>query len=144
MASLADLQQMVVAFGESLGVDVHTFASNREGELLEHVYATAAFTDGYVVDPGGLATVSQGWPHALIESRKPVVEVCFYNMVAQGEQSTFGATVIGRIMGLRQYSYLAAILSLVLALDDESFLHPEAPSTETVRRQGTPYSFRLT
>jgi 3-dehydroquinate dehydratase-2 len=141
--SIGALQKLVVDFGESLGVQVRVFASDVEGDLLKHVYDTAGTTDGYLVDPGGLATVSQGWPHALIESRKPVVEVCFYNMVANSEDSMFGRTSIGRVMGLRQYSYVAALLGLVLALDDETFLHPEGSASETVRKDGTPYSFKL-
>ena len=87
-----ELQQLVTDFGRTLGVVVQTFVSDFEGELLEHVYRTAAAVDAYIVDPGGLATISQGWPHALIETRKPVVEVCFYNMLANNEVSMFGGT----------------------------------------------------
>jgi 3-dehydroquinate dehydratase-2 len=141
--SIDSLQKLVIDFGNELGVQVRTFASDFEGDLLKYVYDTADTTNGYIVDPGGLTTISQGWPHALIESRKPVIEVCFYNMVANGEDSTFGRTVIGRVMGLREYSYVTALLGLVLALDDESFLHPEGRPSETVRRDGTPYSFKL-
>lgn len=143
IGSIEDLKRQVTAFGESLGVVVSTYVSDFEGELLARVYDTAASTDGYIVDPGGLATISQGWPHALLESRKPVVEVSFYNMLANNELSTFGGTAIGRVMGLREFSYIAALLGLVLSLDDESFLHPEAASSETVRKDGKPYSFRL-
>src|SRR5690606_37827091 len=107
------LRAMIVAFGDDLGVEVRVTVSDFEGDLLDHVYRSTTSTDAFIVDPGGLATVSQGWPHALIESRKPVVEVCFYNMVANGEQSTFGPTVIGRVMGLREHSYRAALLGLV-------------------------------
>lgn len=143
IGSVAELQRVIMEFGTTLGVDVRTFVSDFEGELLERVYATAAQADAYIVDPGGLATISQGWPHALIETRKPVVEVCFYNMLANQEVSTFGATAIGRVMGLREYSYVAALLGLVLALDDESFLRPGAPASETLRADGKPYTFRL-
>ena len=143
LGSIGELQALVVDFGNALGVEVHTFASNFEGELLERVHQTAATADGYIVDPGGLATVSQGWPHALLETRKPVVEVSFYNLVANNEISVFTRNAIGRVMGLRQYSYLAALLSLVLALDDETFLNPDAPASPIARQGGTPYSFRL-
>ena len=141
--SVTELQRLVTDFGRTLGVVVQTFVSDFEGELLEHVYSTAAEADAYIVDPGGLATISQGWPHALIETRKPVVEVCFYNMLANNEVSMFGGTTIGRVMGMRQYSYVAALLGLVLALDDKSFLHPGAPASDTVRENGKPYTFRL-
>ncbi len=137
------LAKLVTEFGAALGVDVQTFASDHEGEILERVHASAVGTDGYIIDPGGLATVSQGWPHALLETRKPVVEVMFYNYVASGEKSVFTKTAIGQVMGLREHSYTTALLGLVLSLDDRTFLHPEGPETETSRRDGTPYAFRL-
>jgi 3-dehydroquinate dehydratase-2 len=142
IGSIGELQRMVVAFGSALGVEVRPFASDYEGQLLEHVHATAASTDGYLVDPGGLATVSEGLRHALQETHKPVVEVSFYNLIANGEVSVFTPTVIGRAMGLRQYSYLAGLLALVLSLDDMTFLNPDAPDSVTVRRGGSPYAFK--
>jgi len=42
-------------------------------------------------------------------------------------------------MGLRQYSYVAAIIGIVLALDDNTFLGNG--DGETVRKDGTPHSF---
>ncbi len=72
--------------------------------------------------------MSEGLRHALQETQKPVVEVSFYNLVANGETSVITPTVIGRAMGLRQYSYLAGLLALVLSLDDATFLNPTAPN----------------
>ena len=46
-------------------------------------------------------------------------------------------------MGLREHSYTAAPLALVLSLDDRTFLHPDGAESETRREDGTPYSFRL-
>ena len=78
-----------------------------------------------------------------METHKPVVEVTFYNPVANGEISVFTKTAIGRVMGLREHSYTAAPLALVLSLDDRTFLNPEGPESETKRHDGTPYSFKL-
>ena len=140
--SFAALDKLVRRFAESIGVDVEVFVSDYEGELLEFVHAHAAETDGFIVDPGGLTTVSEGWRHALQETHKPVVEVSFYNLIANEEVSVFTPTVIGRAMGLRQYSYVSALLGLTLSLDDETFLNPGAPESATVRRGGQPYAFK--
>ena len=142
IASIEELQKLVVDFGTALGVEVEPFASDHEGDLLEHVHASAARTHGYLLDAGGLTTVSEGLRHALQETHRPVVEVAFYNLIANGEISVFTPTVIGRAMGLREYSYVAGLLGLVLALDDETFLNPEAPDSPIVRRGGQPYAFR--
>jgi 3-dehydroquinate dehydratase II len=40
----------------------------------------------------------------------------------QQQTSRFTYTATGLVMGLRQYSYLGALLGLTLAFDDESFL----------------------
>lgn len=143
IASFAALQEKIESFAAALGIEVRVFVSDYEGEILERVHQSSAAADAYIVDPGGLATVSQGWPHALLETHKPVVEVTFYNPVANGEASVFTKTAIGRVMGLREHSYTAALLALVLSLDDRSFLHPDGPESETRRKDGTPYSFRL-
>lgn len=142
IGSIEELQKLVVDFGAALGVEVRPFASDHEGDLLEHVHAGAATTDGYLLDAGGLTTVSEGLRHALQETHRPVIEVAFYNLIANGEISVFTPTVIGRAMGMREYSYVAGLLGLVLALDDESFLHPDAPDSPIVRRGGQPYAFR--
>ncbi len=142
IGSIEELQKLVVDFGTALGVEVRPFVSDHEGDLLEHVHASAATTDAYLLDAGGLTTVSEGLRHAMQETHKPVVEVAFYNLIANGEISVFTPTVIGRVMGLREYSYVAGLLGLVLALDDESFLHPDAPDSLIVRRSGQPYAFR--
>jgi 3-dehydroquinate dehydratase II len=141
IGSIGELQELVVGFGASLGVDVRPFVSDHEGDLLEHVHASGGSTDGYLLDAGGLTTVSEGLRHALQETKKPVVEVAFYNLIANGEISVFTPTVIGRAMGFREYSYLAGLLGLVLALDDESFLNPDAPASPIARRNGQPYVF---
>ena len=143
IGSIEELQALVTDFGAALGVEARVFASDHEGAILEYIHASSRTADGYIVDPGGLATVSQGWPHALLETRKPVVEVAFYNTVANQEASVFTKTAIGQVIGLREYSYVAALLALVLSLDDETFLHPDAQSSEATRKDGTPYSFRL-
>lgn len=136
------LAALLRRFADSMGVEIDIFVSDYEGELLEYVHANAAGADGFIVDPGGLTTVSEGWRHALQETHKPVVEVSFYNLIANNEVSVFTPTVIGRAMGLRQYSYVAALLGLTLSLDDESFLNPGAPESATVRRGGQPYAFK--
>lgn len=142
IGSIAELQKYVVDFGNALGVEVRPFASDFEGELLERVHESAATADGYLVNPGGLTSVSEAWRHALSETHKPFLEVHFYNLPANGETSVFTPSAIGQSMGLRQHSYVAGLLGLVLALDDETFLNPDAPDSTTVRRGGAPYAFR--
>ena len=135
IASLTDLQSFCKDFGASLGVTIATFASNFEGAILEFIHESANSTDAYVINPAGLTEVGVATKHALTETGKPYVEVHFANIVAPPTaprglpigpwHSTFSASATGVMMGMREYSYAAAILALTMALDDESFLGAE-------------------
>ncbi len=83
----------------------------------------------------GQALAGVATEHALTETGKPYVEEHFANIVAPPTalrglpigpwQSTFSASATGVMMGMREYSYSAAILSLAMALDDQNFLGAE-------------------
>jgi 3-dehydroquinate dehydratase-2 len=130
--SLADLQALVRKAAESIGVKVVQMASNHEGEILDFIHRTARDADGYVINPAGLTTYGEATRHALEDTRKPVMEVHFSNTARHFaqvvppyllQQSRFTYSATGLVMGLRQYSYVAALVGLTLALDDESFLN---------------------
>ncbi|GAA4674610.1 type II 3-dehydroquinate dehydratase [Gordonia humi] len=131
IASLADLQSLVRDFAETLNVTVDQFASNHEGEILDFIHRTASKVDGYIINPAGLTTYGEATRHALDDTKKPVMEVHFSNTARHfagvvppylEQKSRFTYSATGLVMGLRQYSYLGAMLGLVLALDDETFL----------------------
>jgi len=79
--------------------------------------------------------------HALTETGRPYVEVHFANLVAPPTaprglpigpwKSTFSPSATGVMMGMREHSYAAAILSLAMALDDVNFLGAELPAPST-------------
>ena len=79
----------------------------------------------------GLTQPGVATKHALTETGRPFVEVHFANGVAPPTaprglpigpwHSTFSPSATGVMMGLREHSYAAAILSLAMALDDETF-----------------------
>lgn len=135
ISSLADLQDFCKDFGAALGVTVTTFASNYEGAILEFIHESAGSADGYVINPAGLTEYGVATKHALTETGKPFIEVHFANIVAPSTvprglpigpwKSEFSPSATGVMMGLRQYSYSAAILSLTMALDDKNFLGAE-------------------
>jgi 3-dehydroquinate dehydratase-2 len=143
--SLQDLQAFVAQFAEHLGVTVHPFASNHEGEILEFIHQQAHEVDAFVINPAGLTTYGEATRHALADSVKPFIEVHFANTVrhfrsvsGEGEppRSRFTYSATGLVMGLRHYSYVAALLGVTMALDDASFLG--APSTNASAGQRLP------
>jgi 3-dehydroquinate dehydratase-2 len=138
IASLADLQNFCRNFGAAVGVTVSTFASNYEGAILEFIHESTQWADAYIINPAGLTEGGVATKHALTETGKPYVEVHFANIVAPPTaprslsigpwQSTFSASATSVMMGMREYSYCAAILSLAMALDDKNFLGAELSS----------------
>ena len=125
--SLDFLKAYVADFGAQLGVDVENFSSNYEGAILEFIHESADRVDGYIINPAGVTTTGEGVRHALQETERPVIEVHFANRSSPGpagprSPSSFTHTATGLCMGMRHYSYAAALVALVLALDDESFL----------------------
>jgi 3-dehydroquinate dehydratase II len=130
VASLADLQAFVAEIAAAVGVEVVPFASNHEGEILEFIHSSADEVDAYLINPAGLTFPGEATRHALVDSRKPYIEVHFANLsrhIATIDptaqlRSRFTHSAAGMSMGLRQYSYAGALLGLALALDDESFL----------------------
>ena len=132
IGSLSDLQEYVQRRGAAMGVDVEVFSSNHEGEILEYIHGSADRLDGYIINPAGLTSSGFAVPHALLESGRPVIEVHFANTEAGPNhfrggpfgpvKSVFSPLVTGKCSGMRQYSYVAALTALVLALDDDGFL----------------------
>ncbi|WP_236790867.1 type II 3-dehydroquinate dehydratase [Amycolatopsis sp. GM8] len=134
--SAEGLGEFAQAWGARLGVVVERFMSNHEGDILEYIHESSDRVDGYVVNPAGLTTSSHAVPFALYDTGKPVIEVHFANIRASAAtargpvygagESTFTPFVSGQFMGMREYSYAGALLSLVLALDDETFFGAKA------------------
>lgn len=129
---------LLQGWAADLGVTVQHFRSNHEGRLLEHIHATTATTNGYLVNPGGLTTIGESLRHALRDAKRPHVEVHMANTPLV-EHSIFSPSVTSIVGGLGEFSYLGALVSLVLGLDDPDFLHPDATS-EISRPHGAPRS----
>ncbi|QUL81108.1 type II 3-dehydroquinate dehydratase [Brevibacterium sp. SMBL_HHYL_HB1] len=116
-------------------MEIISFVSNYEGAILEFVHAHASAVDAFIINPAGLTEIGIPTKHALSETGKPVVEVHFANVDAPPTtdrglpigpwESVFRSSVTGAALGLRQYSYSAAILGLTMALDDKTFLGAE-------------------
>lgn len=132
IGSLDELKTYVANYGRQLGVEVENFSSNHIGDILEFIHESASRVDGYIINPAGATTIGEGIRHALEDSGRPVLEVHFANIAASAGaarglgggsiQSSFTHTATGVCMGMRQYSYIAALTALVFGLDDKEFL----------------------
>lgn len=123
-----ELQSLVEKVGDTLGVEIVHFATNYEGKLLEWLHANSQDVDGIIVNPGSLTSYSEGLRHALEETRKPFVEVHFFNTVKHFArvsphirlESRVTASATGVVTGFGQHSYTAALFGLASWLRDRN------------------------
>jgi 3-dehydroquinate dehydratase-2 len=131
VSSLEQLNGMVDKFAAEIGVSITHFQSDAESDILRFIHETGSSVDGYLINPAGLTYFGLATRDALLDTGVPYVEVHFANLsvwkqnTAPGRgdlQSMFSHTASGIFEGMRHYGYYAGVLSLALALDDDSFL----------------------
>jgi 3-dehydroquinate dehydratase-2 len=115
-ATLDDVDRMVEALGEELGVEVETFQSNHEGELLDFVDEASKRVDGFLVNPGAYTHTSVALRDALTGVDRPFVEVHLSNTAARERfrrHSYLAPVAAGVVYGFGVQSYLLGLRGLV-------------------------------
>lgn len=73
--TLAELDERCRAWGAALGIEVDTFQSNHEGEIIDRLHDALGSADGIVLNPGALTHYSYALHDAIEAVSLPVVEV---------------------------------------------------------------------
>lgn len=110
METLADLERRVQGWGAELGLDVTTFQSNHEGEIIDRLHLARDRQDGLVINAGALTHYSYALHDAIVTTDLPAVEVHISNIHAREEWRRVSVTapacdyqIFGR--GLEGYRY---------------------------------------
>ncbi|MBA2336600.1 MAG: type II 3-dehydroquinate dehydratase [Acidimicrobiia bacterium] len=131
--TLEQVDARVVAWGQRLGLEVTTFQSNREGDLIDRIQACRTSADGIVINAGALTHTSYAIHDALLAAEVPAVEVHLSNIHAREPWravsvlapvvagSIFGRGVVGYRDALRLLVNRAAAMPHTIAYGD----HPE-------------------
>ncbi|MCL7926863.1 MAG: type II 3-dehydroquinate dehydratase [marine benthic group bacterium] len=117
--TLDEIDGRLRARGEELEVDLVSFQSNHEGDLVDHIQAEASRTDGWLVNAAGLTHSSVALRDALVASGRPFVEVHLTNIFAREpfrRRSLLSDAAIGVVTGFGRRSYLFGLDGLVVAL----------------------------
>ncbi|MBN2548643.1 MAG: type II 3-dehydroquinate dehydratase [Anaerolineales bacterium] len=120
--SLDEINQRLVAHGQQLDLEVHTFQSNSEGALIDALHEARGWARGVVFNPAGYTHTSVALRDAVAAIGLPVVEVHLSNIDAREEfrQRSFVAAVcLGRIAGFGWRSYVLGLQALAGVLEDQ-------------------------
>lgn len=115
--SLADIDARLKERGSEAGIEVETWQSNHEGEIVEKIQESAAGCDCVILNPAALTHYSIALRDAVASIDTPVIEVHLSNIYAREEfrsESVIAPVAVGQISGFGPGSYM---LALEAALD---------------------------
>lgn len=111
--TLADIHAMMEARARAAGVQIESFQSNGEGELIDRVQAAGAEgIEFIIINPAGYTHTSVALRDALAAVGIPFIEVHLSNIFAREsfrQHSYFSALAVGTICGLGAQGYLLAL-----------------------------------
>lgn len=111
--TLADIHAMMEARARAAGVQIESFQSNSEGELIDRVQAAGAEgIEFIIINPAGYTHTSVALRDALAAVGIPFIEVHLSNIFAREsfrQHSYFSALAVGTICGLGAQGYLLAL-----------------------------------
>jgi 3-dehydroquinate dehydratase-2 len=111
--TLADIHAMMEARAHAEGVQIESFQSNSEGELIDRVQAAAAEgIEFIIINPGGYTHTSIALRDALAGVAIPFVEVHLSNIHAREafrQHSYFSDIAVGVICGFGAQGYALAL-----------------------------------
>lgn len=113
--TLDDVDARLTELADELGIEVESFQSNHEGEILDFVDDASSRVDGFLVNPGALTHTSIGLRDALVGVALPFVEVHLSN--TQGRErfrrrSYLSGVAAGVVYGFGVDSYLLGLRGL--------------------------------
>ena len=113
--TLETIDAEIVQAGKDSGIEVQTFQSNAEGELVDRIQQAAGEVDGLVINPAAYTHTSVALRDALQMLAIPVIEVHLSNIYrreAFRHHSMTAAAATGQITGLGKNGYLLALEAL--------------------------------
>jgi 3-dehydroquinate dehydratase-2 len=117
--TLEDVNGRLAELAESLGVEMETFQSNHEGELIDFIDDASARVAGFLINPGAFTHTSIALRDALVGVDRPFVEVHLSNTAAREHfrrQSYLSGVASGVVYGFGVQSYLLGLRGLVAHL----------------------------
>jgi 3-dehydroquinate dehydratase-2 len=115
-ATLAEVEALVRAEADHLGVELEWCQSNHEGALVDAVQGLEGRVDGALVNAAALTHSSLALRDALLAVRVPFVELHLSNVFAREPErrhSVLADLALGLVVGFGPQSYVLALQALV-------------------------------
>ena len=119
--TLAEINDKLQAIARELKVELVTFQSNHEGELVSMLHKYMDEAQGGLINPAGLTQYGVSLHDAIKAMPFPVIEVHMSNIAAREEwrhHSIIAPAAKGTVQGLGWRSYTAALRALVEIVRD--------------------------
>jgi len=113
--TLNDLEKELYAYSFELGIDIDTFQSNHEGEIVEKIHSAIEKFDGIVINAGAYTHTSVAIRDAIASVNIPAVEVHMTNIFSREEfrhHSYLAPVCKGQISGFGINSYKLALTAI--------------------------------
>ncbi len=112
--TLEFIMNELVAYGESIGVEVTHYQSNVEGDIINFMHEAMHTYDGIILNPGSFGHYSIGLKEAIDAMEIPCIEVHLANFFRKPENKSVLASVCrGLVCGFGKESYKVALDGLV-------------------------------
>lgn len=123
--TLKELEKILYAFSFELGIDIETFQSNHEGELVEKIHSAKGTFDGIIINAGAYTHTSVAIRDALAAVQIPTVEVHMTNIYKREDfrhHSFIASEAIGQISGFGINSYKLGLKAIVDFLSTDNMI----------------------
>jgi len=120
--TLDDVNDALGALAAELGVELETYQSNHEGELLDFIEDAADRVRGFLINPGAFTHTSVALRDALTGVDRPFVEVHLSNTAGRERfrrRSFLSDVAAGVVFGFGVQSYLLGLRGLVSRVRDQ-------------------------
>lgn len=114
--TLKDLEKELYAYSFELGIDIETYQSNHEGEIVEKIQSALENFDGIVINPAAYTHTSVAIRDAIAAVNIPTVEIHMTNIQAREDfrqKSLIAPVCVAQICGFGTESYKLGLKGLV-------------------------------
>lgn len=122
VSTLDEINAMLLGEAENLGVELKTFQSNAEGELVTAIQEARDWADAIIINPAAYTHTSVALRDVIAAIDIPTIEVHLSNIYAREEfrhQSHIAPVAVGQISGFGAEGYRLALLA-ALSLEKDA------------------------